>query len=169
MAACDQLYGLASDLLTAVEAGLVECGVEVPEHAYLVTHEPAFDCCPGLMVSVARVFPGVVGGEEFTNLQCGARRVAELVVWLLRCVSSSDEGGEPPSPTVLEEEAHTSLLDADALNVSLLQAFRTGGVLQDPCRNVGVGAIEAITPEGTCAGWKVAIQFELTGINPSAS
>ena len=164
MGDANDLQALAEAVLAAAETILATDGNPPIERAFVSHGPPALDCCNQLAVHVAQI------GEAATNvgsvLQPGLRHetgrvnLTALMITVTRCHPVLEETGQPPAPDALTEAA--AMLNADAWSL-WTQLYRMRDVLFAECDLVFFDGSVPLPPQGACAGWVMAIRFELPG------
>lgn len=163
MAAAD-LQDLAEAVLAASGEILDTTGNPEIARAFVSHGPPALDCCNQLAVHVAQI--GEAATQAGNVLQPGLRHafarvnLTTLFITVTRCHSVIDEDGVPPSPAELTAAAATLNSDAWALWNGL---YRMQDDLFDACDLVFFDGIVPLPPQGGCAGYVMAIRFELPG------
>lgn len=142
------------DRLEATEAGRPAVASLVPGGAAVAWD----DCCEGkAWVRVVRIFPSVRFPEQVQGaLNCHTASLAcELEVGVLRCASTVDEQGEPPSAEQLTADAVRTVCDAEAMYQAIIADFSPG---------LGALALGQYLPtdvDGGCVGGTMTVTFPL--------
>jgi hypothetical protein len=160
----DDLQTLAENVLTAAETILDTNGNEPIERAFVSHGPPALDCCNQLAVHVAQI--GEAATQATNVLQAGLRHnfarvnLTTLMITVTRCHPTLDDGGTPPTPDELNDAA--AMLNADAWSL-WNGLYRMQDDLFAACDLVFFDGIVPLPPQGGCAGYVMAIRFELPG------
>lgn len=156
----DQLYTIAQDLLEAVVDVYATAGVSLPDRQVVVEGLPAWDC-ESVMVSLRRVFRGLPNIQSAQQtLLCAGVRTAEYHISIIRCASTPDDDGNPPTPTTIQGFSKPILTDAWVL-VSGLQTAALDGDLGIACDSILIGDLAVVGPEGAFGGVDLVIQWQL--------
>lgn len=146
-------------MLTAIEEVFDDAGVELPDRRYVCDGDVAFDCEQGV-VQITRVFSGTPGAEELSPLQCGLPQAAELDIWLIRCVPTIDDHGNPPTQEQIAASSEIIMADGELLRFGLMLK-RKAGELLDPHVPVAWGEMRGVGPQGGFAGWLQRLVIEV--------
>lgn len=138
-----QVYDIAADMLASLAARLAD----PPTRQYVHAGEPAWDC-EALIVTVPESglqhsFPG----EAATVEQCSPPRHVNLQAWVIRCVPTLTDNGEPPTVADLDASAAVVLADVWTMAYELWDGWRDKDWGQ-PCTTVLFGPVSVIGPEG---------------------
>lgn len=150
----DRAYTIAGNIVDAVVAHYDAVGVPLPGRQLVTPGLPAYDC-PMLAVHVERIYPhdGRVGVELQPQLEGEAAfylRAMSVGLYLLRCVPTLDNQGNPPAADLEEAAAADILRDAVHLWRALSGAIDAGGL--PGCGGVAWEGWETITPDGALGG-----------------
>lgn len=153
----DPVLEKACELLETVKGRLAQTEAGAPERASLVPGGAAVawdDCCAGqLWVRVGRIF----ASERFPEPATGALRcetttwAVEYEVGVLRCASTLDENGEPPSTAQLFGDVERTMADAAGMRQALLYDFGGAHSL------VAIGQWLPTEVEGDCVGGTMTV------------
>ncbi len=147
---------LADDLLAEAVAALVT----PPARQYVAHETPAFDCSQ-LTVSLLRIRPKVFVDPR--QSRCSVVPIAVYRVALVDCVPGPDSKGNPPKQAALNESSQGLNGQAWRLWSGLTAAWKAGAF--GDCRHVEFLPLEPFAPQGGLAGYRVDIEFTLTGNN----
>lgn len=160
------LYDLSHALLAGVGAELTTLGVTTPATAYVNGKGTLpVALCDSLVVGWGRVdfgFPG--SGENRGQVRLQIRgRVAELSVWIFRCITTFGQGytGLDFDPVAEDADALTILTDAYCLPKAIW-TVRQAGVLGDYATGMTIGPCLPVEPQGGIAGSVVDLTVELS-------
>lgn len=153
-----RLYDLAADLLDSVVARMEDVyqdytpAIVLPERQYVHAGEVAWDCESVVVsgMSLTHAFPGEAGA----NLVCSPPRHVALDVWIIRCVPTLDDNGNPPSVQALDDAARITLTDMWVLSY-ILWAFRDDW--KGTCQSLLLGPVEVVGPEGGYSAVKAQV------------
>lgn len=148
-----RLYALAWDILHAVEQHFLNEGVNLPERRYVHVGQVALDC-EQLVLAVDQLTAGLPLGTPPSS-RCVQPKTLRARLWLIRCVPTLTEQGDPPSFASLDESARTLLIDAWTLPAAVLYA-QSSGAFGD-CSWVEAGPLASVGPEGALGGWALSI------------
>lgn len=164
MGAAGDLQNLAADVLQAC-VDILQATNGSPERAYVSHGPPVFDCCPQLAVSITNI--GEAASTAPDPFSPGLRKsrinLTGLAVTIAGCHPTVDNEARPPDADALTAAAAALNDDAWALWCGL---WRMRGDLFGDCEIVFFDGMVPIVPEGGCAGWVMAIRFELPGYEP---
>lgn len=153
-------YDTAADLLAAVSNALTAAGLALPARAYVSDGNVAFDGCETLAVEVENVRRGAPGNPGPIEAHAYAETTVELACWLLRCVSTVDDYGNPPDTATLASSGAAVLADLAVL-WDVIPLGVAAGTLWGVCREAVVAECRAVGPEGGMAGWVLRAQVSL--------
>lgn len=145
-----KIYDLAADLLASVIDRVTDVyddytpAIELPERRYVHAGEVAWDC-EQVVVSggpLTHAFPGEAGEQ----LVCSPPRHVQLDVWIVRCVPTMGDNGDPPTTEALDDAARITLTDQWVLSY-VLWAYRDDW--KGTCASLLLGPVEIVGPEGT--------------------
>lgn len=179
------LHDLTEAVLGCVCAALAEAALVVdgqpgcPGRACVVPGQPAWDNCddpcsgdgaPGqLTVSVARLYSSTLDFPTEDRTVFGMRgctppplTAAELVITLLRCAPTYDEGGCPPNCEELSAAARILHVDAVTVQNALLCCL-PGTSSARRGRKFVLGQQRIVGPEGGCVGLEQRVTVALPG------
>jgi hypothetical protein len=168
--AVTDLQDLAEAVLDAAGDILATTGNPEITRAFVSHGPPALDCCDQLAVHVANI--GEAATQAGTVLQPGLRHafarvnLTALMITVTRCHPVLDGDGDPPTAAELNEAA--AMLNADAWSL-WTQLFRMQDTLFAACDLVFFDGIIPLPPQGGCAGYVMAIRFELGGYDAGGS
>ena len=160
------LYDAANELLVACQTVLATTAAGSPDRAYVSPGVPAFEC-DQLTVHAPLL------GEEFTSplnpaAASGHRdryqrvNLATLVVTLVRCAPTSQDGGKAAETPDLDALAVTLLTDGWALWNGIMQLIREG-VLFSACREKHFDSAAALPLQGNVGGWTLTFRIHIPG------
>ncbi len=155
------VYDLATDILTSVVDRLTGAGIGVPDRRYVHAGEVAFDC-EQLVVTIpeaglTHAFPGESAKVE----HCSPPRHVAVEAWLVRCVPSLTDSGDPPTTGALDAFAAVQLADLWAL-AYVLWAGYDAGEWASTCATVLMGPVTVVGPEGTHGAVKATVYVLIT-------
>lgn len=132
------IYSFASQLLADVVEALEDADRTVPDRQYVTTGEVADDC-EQLVVAFRRLIPttGDLLDDGPMIVECAIMPVAEFEVRLTKCVPTSDDAGNPPQPTTLNNDASEKADDAQALLAAVHTLAEQGAWGLEPLETVG--------------------------------
>lgn len=166
MSSVDQVWTIANTLLSTVVSQYAAAGVSLPSRQYVADGgEVALDC-ELVAVALSRVYrgvPGVALDAAASTLRCASVRAAEYHVWIVRCASTPQESGDPPSTTSIESYAEPMMTDAWLLPSSLTEAALDGS-LGFSCDDVFIGQLVVAGPEGAHVGVDLTVQVALGNV-----
>ena len=133
------LYDLAQATLTVARTCLATTTAGTPAVYYVSPgSQPAFDCCPALIVTAAGLSEESTSPLDITaqghRAAYGRLNLATLVVWALRCAPTVDTHGSVLS-TDIEAVAEAVMEDAWALWCGFYHAVQNG-TFEDKCADV---------------------------------
>jgi hypothetical protein len=164
------LYELSQLTLTTAVACIATTDSGAPDLQYVSPAQPAFDCCPAVIVHVAAL------GEENTSplsatdtghrASFGRINLASVVISALRCAPVVQKDGSVLTANI-QAVAKEVQQDAWALWCGFYHAIKNGtflGICEDVhFDNRGL----SIREQGGCVGWQFTLRAELGGIpNP---
>lgn len=162
------LYDLAAELLTHAQAATATTSAGAIGSAYVSISDPAYDCCPQLTVH-ARIgdkpafAPNQAPGDATHRLRGPSLNLFSFRVTLLRCVKIVTPGGVP-APSALNADAALAYEDGWVLWNYLAGRIRDGSLWAGfPCRDVSLGPLQPVNPQGGCAGWVLDLLVSLDG------
>lgn len=164
------LYDLAQATLTVARTCLATTTAGTPAVYYVSPgSQPAFDCCPALIVTAAGLSEESTSPLDITaqghRAAYGRLNLATLVVWALRCAPTVDTHGSVLS-TDIEAVAEAVMEDAWALWCGFYHAVQNG-TFEDKCADVHFDRGLPIQEQGGCVGWFFTLRAQLDGIpNP---
>lgn len=158
-----KIYDIATDLLDSVVARMVDVfddytpAIELPDRRYVHAGDVAFDCEQVVVAGqdLTHAFPG----ESAAILVCSPPRHVALEVWIVRCVPSLKDNGDPPTAAELDAAAYQTLVDQWTL-AYVLWAFRDDW--SGPCASLLFGPVEIVGPEGAYSAVKATVFTLLT-------
>jgi hypothetical protein len=162
--AADDLQNLAVAVKDAALVILDGNGNEPIVREFVSHGPPALDCCNQLAVHVAQI--GEAATQTGNVLQAGLRHNAArvnlttLLTTVTRCHPVLEDDGNPP--TAAELTAAAAMLNADAWSL-WNGLYRAQDDLFSACDLVFFDGIVPLPPQGGCAGYVMAIRFELQG------
>ncbi len=164
----DTLYEQAVALLAVAETALADTDAGAPDDAYVTLDEPAYDCCPALIVHVRRLgeevtSPATPPGSTALRPKIGGVILATYVITVLRCAAQMSLNGDPPSPAAQQAVAATVLADGFALWNGVTHAFNDGDIF-DSCYGFHRDDMVPVRDRGGCVGWEWAIRPVIPGI-----
>lgn len=176
----DYLDTLADALLDAAEGALVlaTTGHAAPSHAWVSHGEPAVDhACDGGQVTVhlVRLFHdppfGQYGAATVTPQKCHLTPQATFEIQLWRCVPTLGDGGESPPTADMDTSAGNLLTDLWAILTEIYDRFYAETLFGDPtlCRDVTIGEVAPLGPEGGAAGWSAQVTVVCNDPGPTGS
>lgn len=159
------VYDHAADLLASVVDRMGDVyddytpPIVLPERQYVHAGEVAWDCEQVVVtvVDLRHAFPG----ETAKPLVCSPPRHIHMEVWIVRCVPTLDDNGNPPSPAALDAAAHTELQDLWTLAYVLWKGYSDadwGGT----CASVLLGPVDTVGPLGAYAAVKADVYLLVT-------
>lgn len=152
------LATVCTDLLASVVDVFADAAIELPDRQYVTSGEVAFDCDDGqLVVSAQRIFRGNAN-EAQGDVKLGASRSVDLDIYLMRCVPTPDDEGNPPSGAALAAAGMAQLVDAWTLFRGVL---KNKASFSDACSSMNVAECVAVGPEGGLGGWRMRLSVEL--------
>lgn len=162
-----RVYDTAADILDCVVAGMEDVydeytpAIELPARQYVHAGDVAWDC-PQVVVTVpeaglTHAFPG----EAASILVCSPPRHVAFEVWIVRCVPSLKDNGDPPTPEELDAAARTTLTDLWTLAYVLWSKY-SDGCWGSTCASVLFGPVEIVGPEGTHTAVKATVFLLIT-------
>ncbi|WP_433341741.1 hypothetical protein [Streptomyces sp. CA-253872] len=177
----EAVLGCVCAALDAAREDGVEGALGCPCRACVIPGTAAWDGCDGgcgpdtgapgqLTVSVARVFPA---GEGFPTVDTSVQNLrgckpppltaVELVITLLRCAPTQDEGMCPPSCEELRDAATAVYVDASTVYSALWCCLP--GLSPNPRRprRFTIGQQTVIGPQGGCVGLEQRVTIALPG------
>lgn len=170
------LEGQATGLLDALVAHWAAAGVDLPARRYVGPGAPglqAFDCAQ-VVVSLGQVNLGTSEDHGLASPQIGAPaglliRYAQWSLQVLRdCAPASNDDGEPPAASVINEAGLDAMVDA-----GLLSQFVTNTAAYPPSwLGPGVvaraGAVVPIGPAGGIYGHEATVTFTAMDVQSPA-
>jgi hypothetical protein len=161
------LFDLAVEVQTVAETALTPTIGGVPPLSYITPSEPAYDCCPALVVWISRL------EEEATSplsppaaishrASYGRINLVTFQVIVLRCAPVGRNGNPPP----VEEQTATAEVtyqDGWALWTSFYRSIDSD-VFRGLCREVYFDGGFPVDDQGGCVGWNFTIRTEIAGI-----
>ena len=164
------LYDLAAELLAHSETiTAATTGGAIPR-AFVSVSDPSFDCCPQLSVHArigdkAAYGPADSAGDPMHRLRYSVN-IITMVVTILRCVPGVS-ASDLPTVAALDASARIVYEDGWMLWNGLQAAYRSGAMWAGyPCRDVSIGPMQPVNPQGGCGGWVIVVTASLDGTNP---
>ena len=156
----DYLYTIAQEILAVATDILDDAGLEVPERTF-VTFGEVPDDCDLMAVAWQGLYTGEAGapnnqpeGQGFVN------RAATFEIRRIRCISSSDERGTPPSPTEINEDAELLLTDLWAIYQGFVARKGDRSFLTS-CEGFTLGNAVPVGPSGGVGGWILPVDVQV--------
>lgn len=149
---------LALEAILAVSLAAVEgvLGANEVKLAYVSPGQPAWDCCP-----LVAVHAQTIGKDSILSTQTQGRfswrNIVRVNADAVLCVTTNTDEVSVGGSGAQHAEMGWRLWCA------LTHALDNGTLLPPKCRSVGVAPAVVLQPAGGCAGWRVAIDFELSG------
>lgn len=169
MAAQGDLYAMSDELLVRANAALATTPAGAIARALVSIGEPAFDCCPQLSVHWPLVdkdtgSPNAAPFDRMHRLRGGSLNLVTVALTSIRCVPGPREDGQPPSAALLSASAAEVFADGWAM-WNVLQRDLKDGLLWEgfPCREITLGPMLPIAPQGNCAGIRLTLSTSLGG------
>lgn len=158
-----KIYDIASDLLDSVVTRVEDVydeytpAIVLPDRRYVHAGDVAWDCEQVVVAGqdLTHAFPGEAG----EILVCSPPRHVALEVWIVRCVPTLKDNGDPPTPAELDEAARVTLTDQWVL-AYILWAYRDDW--SGPCASLLFGPVEIVGPEGGFSAVKATVFTLLT-------
>lgn len=156
---------VAQRMLTAVEDHFDTQGWDLPGRRYVAagSHRLVAADDEHLAVCLVQMLPGISeqAGRSGSYLSRGVGAVspprAQYALRLMRCISTVDDAGDPPTAAELNDDGLRLMLDPGRLMTALF-AWREVEIRPDnPNPNVTIGNCEVIGPMGGMAGHSVEI------------
>lgn len=155
------LYDIADRVLSAVEAAFDAADISLPDRRYITGGEIVWDCPDGqLVVQVPRIYVGLPAASDPREIRCGTVRSAGLTVWLLRCVPTLAENGEPPPPGDLDDSGRDLLIDAWTLSSGIISAYNSDDLVEADSQ-VFLADLAAVGPQGGLGGWRQDLRVQV--------
>lgn len=160
-----KIYDIASDLLDSVVARVEDVfddytpAIVLPARRYVHAGDVAFDCEQVVVTVPEAGLTHAFPGEAAAILVCSPPRHVALEVWVVRCVPTLKDNGDPPSTVELDAAAYLTLVDMWSL-AYVLWAFRDDW--SGPCASLLFGPVEIIGPEGAFSAVKATVFMLLT-------
>lgn len=167
------LYDFSQSVLTVARACLATTQAGTPAVYYVSPGtQPAFDCCPALIVTVAGLSEEGTSPLEVTatghRAAFGRLNLVTVVVWALRCAPEMDNKGNVLTANI-EAVAEAVQEDAWALWCGFYHAV-INGTWEGKCEDVHFDRGLPIQEQGGCVGWAFTMRAQLDGIpNPGPS
>lgn len=155
-------------LLTAAEDALATTSEGVPELSYYTLDDPAYDCCPALIVhvtSLQEALTNPIVPAEATALRpkLGGVILVSYTITVLRCAASPGPNGSLPPVDQMMQVAAQVQQDALALWSGITNAFNNGDIF-DRCQGFHRDSLVAVREQGTCVGWAFNLRAMIPGI-----
>lgn len=158
--------GVAQRMLTALENHFDAQGWDLPERRYVAAGSPNIIAADDehLAVALSQIASstgGTAGVTGYLSRAAGATGPprATLTARLMRCVSTIDDSGEPPTVAELHADGVRLLADPGRLLTALFKWRETEVHPLNPNAIVDIGNVEVIGPMGGLAGHAVPIQI----------
>lgn len=170
--AASDLYNAAQALLAASEAALAATTGGVPARSFVSISEPSFDCCDQLSVHWRMINVDVFKPNQPADLwhRVGRNMLNQvtLAIVLLRCypVMQSNPAGNVTLPTTAALNAAAAMISEDgwALWNAIVARHADGSLFGPfPCRDLQLGTLQPINPQGGCAGVLLPLTVHLDG------
>jgi hypothetical protein len=155
-------YLEATRLLQDATQALASFGRPPVSETYVASGDFAWDCCDAMAVHVKRVRPllgpalTAQGAQKRPPASCGTLWGADVDLYVLRCVRSVDESGNPPTGGQIDEDAFNVIADATALLSALTCDSSIGG-----CSSRGLDGYRLVGPKGGCLAVVLPLRLPL--------
>lgn len=118
--------------------------------------------CESVVVSLGRVYRGTSNRptDLITSQRCVGVRTAEYHIWIVRCASTPDDSGNPPSTTLIESFAEPLYTDMWVLPWGLTIAALDGS-LGFSCDDILISTITMQRQQGAYAGVELLVEYQL--------
>lgn len=158
----------AEQLLTAAENALATTDEGVPPLSYITLDDPAYDCCPALIVHItglqeALTNPIVPAEATALRPKLGGVILVSYAITVLRCAASPGNNGALPSVSAMMEAAAQVQQDGWALWNGITHAFNDGEIF-DRCQGFHRDALVPVREQGGCVGWQFNLRAMIPGI-----
>lgn len=131
----------------------------LPDRQYWTIGNVALDDCGQLVVTGTAINEGL---PVLGNVLGNADGVADFSpyalsfsIGLVRCLTTMDDRGNPPSPAQIEADNASIAADGWMLTVGLRKAHFDSAAFLGGCQNLHLVQAIPIGPEGAQAGWQV--------------
>lgn len=158
-----KIFDIATDLLASVVDRMEDVfddytpAIVLPARRYVHAGDVAFDCEQVVVAAqdLTHSFPDAAA----EILVCSPPRHTAFEVWIVRCVPTLKDNGDPPTTTDLDAAAYQTLVDQWTL-AYVLWANRSdwSGV----CASLLFGPVEIVGPEGGFTAVKATVFMLLT-------
>lgn len=157
--AIDKLDALAHDLLAAVVAHMTAHAITLPDRQYVWFGQFPVDC-EQLVVTWEQSTQGLPGTPDGSPIIAPILRTAQFTVNLLRCVPQPDANGHPPSDTAMDLAGTIALTDAQALMLSIVEAYKQND-FSAVCDSMSIVNVLPLSQAGRYGGVAVRIQVQI--------
>lgn len=161
MTAPTHIFDIATTLLDSVVAIYADASVPLPTRQCVVEGTPAWDC-EMVVVYLRRTYPRYAE----LPLRCSGLRSAELHISIIRCASTPQDDGTPPTCATIESFSSLILTDAWLLPAGLSETSFNGG-LGFPCDGIEIGDLIVNGPDGGFGGVDLTINYQLGDLTGS--
>ncbi len=157
----------AESVLDAAETALAGTVGGIPDLSYISTSPPAYDCCPALIVHVARLSeeftsPSVPSPASMLRPEITGLILATYQIVVLRCAASLTANGLP-SPSAIQAVSAEVQQDAWALWNGITHAYKDG-LIFDNCLGFHRDDLVPVREQGGCVGWEWTLRAVINGI-----
>lgn len=156
----DHIYAVALEILATAVDILETEGRVVPPRRFVTFGEIGLDCNL-LAVGWQNAYAGIAGQPDQQPEGLGfVQRAATFDLRRLRCVSSLDERGTPPSPDALNAEAEELLTDLWTIYQGFVER-KSDRTFLTSCDGFSLGNAIAVGPQGGVGGWSLPMDVQI--------
>jgi hypothetical protein len=150
---------MLDEILSRVQAGYAQAGVDLPDRKYWTLSAPAVDC-EQLVVSFVQAYIGPPGDEAATPQRCQSPRSAAIDIQVVRCVPTVGTRGTMPAPAAIQASSEQLAIDAWLL-LDIAAELDTWDSLGGP----GLGVIATVDANQAQGGYQ-GVTLHLTSAIP---
>jgi hypothetical protein len=156
----DHLYAVAQEILSTAVDILGDADLEVPERQFVTFGEVADDC-DLIAVSWQALYVGEPGAPNLQPEGLGfVTRSSSFEVRRIKCISSSDERGTPPSAAEMNEDAEAILTDLWTLYQGFV-ARKGDKTFLEGCQGFAIGNALPVGPTGGIGGFVLPLEVQV--------